>query len=227
MIDRTRPSRGRTRAAGGTAVVTLESCNHIGRTSACRQLRLEAGVARVVIALIDPTSRGEGGAAVLGQSGRPNDHRGIRPRWPAVGHPRYRRPTGVGRRSVPPRRNDRRSLLPLFQIVRRQLALAAGEVGRLPLSGPSGRSGLPGLVQRERGGVGNGPGGRRGTRVTYRGTRDRGLRPPGEDAVRLPAYPAVDSLRGATATRFRPPCLASYSAASARASICRIPCSSL
>ncbi len=53
------------RAADGTAVVTLEPCNHVGRTPACRQLLLDAGVTRVVIAVIDPTSRGEGGAAVL------------------------------------------------------------------------------------------------------------------------------------------------------------------
>jgi len=57
------------RARGGTAVVTLEPCNHTGRTPACRQALLDAGVARVVIALIDPTSRGEGGAAVLRGAG--------------------------------------------------------------------------------------------------------------------------------------------------------------
>jgi diaminohydroxyphosphoribosylaminopyrimidine deaminase / 5-amino-6-(5-phosphoribosylamino)uracil reductase len=56
------------RARGGTAVVTLEPCNHIGRTPACRQLLLDAGVARVVIAAMDPTSRGDGGAAVLRQA---------------------------------------------------------------------------------------------------------------------------------------------------------------
>ncbi|MFB9320112.1 bifunctional diaminohydroxyphosphoribosylaminopyrimidine deaminase/5-amino-6-(5-phosphoribosylamino)uracil reductase RibD [Cryptosporangium minutisporangium] len=53
------------RARGGTAVVTLEPCNHVGRTPACRQALLDAGVARVVIGVLDPTSRGEGGAAVL------------------------------------------------------------------------------------------------------------------------------------------------------------------
>ena len=53
------------RARGGTAVVTLEPCNHIGRTPACRQALLDAKISRVVIAHIDPTSRGEGGAAVL------------------------------------------------------------------------------------------------------------------------------------------------------------------
>ncbi len=53
------------RAAGGTAVVTLEPCNHHGRTPPCRQGLIDARVSRVVIALIDPTSRGEGGAAAL------------------------------------------------------------------------------------------------------------------------------------------------------------------
>jgi diaminohydroxyphosphoribosylaminopyrimidine deaminase/5-amino-6-(5-phosphoribosylamino)uracil reductase len=57
------------RAAGGTAIVTLEPCNHVGRTPACRQALLDARVARVVIAVIDPTSRGEGGAAVLRAAG--------------------------------------------------------------------------------------------------------------------------------------------------------------
>lgn len=57
------------RARGGTAVVTLEPCNHQGRTPACRQALIDAGVARVVIALLDPTSRGEGGAAVLREAG--------------------------------------------------------------------------------------------------------------------------------------------------------------
>jgi diaminohydroxyphosphoribosylaminopyrimidine deaminase/5-amino-6-(5-phosphoribosylamino)uracil reductase len=56
-------------ANGGTAVVTLEPCNHVGRTPACRQALLDAHVSRVVIALMDPTSRGEGGAAVLHAAG--------------------------------------------------------------------------------------------------------------------------------------------------------------
>ncbi|MGM1058456.1 bifunctional diaminohydroxyphosphoribosylaminopyrimidine deaminase/5-amino-6-(5-phosphoribosylamino)uracil reductase RibD [Saccharothrix sp. Mg75] len=57
------------RARGGTAVVTLEPCNHHGRTPPCRQALLDAGIARTVIALIDPTSREEGGAARLGAAG--------------------------------------------------------------------------------------------------------------------------------------------------------------
>ena len=56
-------------AAGGTAVVTLEPCNHVGVTPACRQALLDAGIRRVVISVIDPTSRGDGGAAVLTDAG--------------------------------------------------------------------------------------------------------------------------------------------------------------
>jgi diaminohydroxyphosphoribosylaminopyrimidine deaminase / 5-amino-6-(5-phosphoribosylamino)uracil reductase len=56
-------------ASGGTAVVTLEPCNHVGRTPACRQALLDAGVRRVIIAVMDPTSREEGGAAVLAAAG--------------------------------------------------------------------------------------------------------------------------------------------------------------
>ncbi|MER0477293.1 bifunctional diaminohydroxyphosphoribosylaminopyrimidine deaminase/5-amino-6-(5-phosphoribosylamino)uracil reductase RibD [Streptomyces sp. Edi2] len=57
------------RAAGGTAVVTLEPCNHEGLTPACHQALLDAKIARVLIAVMDPTSRGEGGAARLRQAG--------------------------------------------------------------------------------------------------------------------------------------------------------------
>ncbi|ARQ68003.1 bifunctional diaminohydroxyphosphoribosylaminopyrimidine deaminase/5-amino-6-(5-phosphoribosylamino)uracil reductase RibD [Streptomyces marincola] len=56
-------------AAGGTAVVTLEPRNHHGRTPPCRAALIDAGVTRVLIAVRDPTSRGEGGAAVLRQAG--------------------------------------------------------------------------------------------------------------------------------------------------------------
>lgn len=57
------------RAYGGSAVVTLEPCNHHGRTPPCRQALIEAGIARVVISVIDPTSRGEGGSAALRSAG--------------------------------------------------------------------------------------------------------------------------------------------------------------
>lgn len=56
-------------ARGGTAIVTLEPCNHHGRTPPCHQVLIDAGIRRVLVALIDPTSRGEGGVALLRQAG--------------------------------------------------------------------------------------------------------------------------------------------------------------
>jgi diaminohydroxyphosphoribosylaminopyrimidine deaminase / 5-amino-6-(5-phosphoribosylamino)uracil reductase len=56
-------------AAGGTAVVTLEPCNHHGVTPPCRAALISAGVSRVVISVTDPTSRGEGGTAALRAAG--------------------------------------------------------------------------------------------------------------------------------------------------------------
>jgi len=42
------------RLRGGTAYVTLEPCNHTGRTGPCTQALIAAGLARVVAATIDP-----------------------------------------------------------------------------------------------------------------------------------------------------------------------------
>lgn len=56
-------------ARDGTAVVILEPCNHYGRSPPCRQALIDAGVARVVIAVTDPTSREEGGAIRLRAAG--------------------------------------------------------------------------------------------------------------------------------------------------------------
>lgn len=53
------------RARGGTAYVTLEPCDHTGRTGPCSRALLEAGVARVVIAVSDPNPKAAGGAARL------------------------------------------------------------------------------------------------------------------------------------------------------------------
>jgi diaminohydroxyphosphoribosylaminopyrimidine deaminase/5-amino-6-(5-phosphoribosylamino)uracil reductase len=52
-----------------TAVVTLEPCNHQGRTPPCRQALIDARVRRVVIAVTDPTSRGKGGTLALRAAG--------------------------------------------------------------------------------------------------------------------------------------------------------------
>jgi diaminohydroxyphosphoribosylaminopyrimidine deaminase / 5-amino-6-(5-phosphoribosylamino)uracil reductase len=57
------------RARGGTAVVTLEPCDHTGRTGPCTQALLAAGVARVVVAVRDPDPRAAGGAETLRTAG--------------------------------------------------------------------------------------------------------------------------------------------------------------
>ncbi|RKS77798.1 diaminohydroxyphosphoribosylaminopyrimidine deaminase/5-amino-6-(5-phosphoribosylamino)uracil reductase [Motilibacter peucedani] len=56
-------------ARGATAVVTLEPCRHTGRTGPCTTALLEAGVARVVYAVPDPSDQAGGGAAVLAAAG--------------------------------------------------------------------------------------------------------------------------------------------------------------
>jgi diaminohydroxyphosphoribosylaminopyrimidine deaminase / 5-amino-6-(5-phosphoribosylamino)uracil reductase len=56
-------------ARGATAVVTLEPCNHHGRTPPCTHALLAAGVRRVVFALPDPNPQAAGGAACLRDAG--------------------------------------------------------------------------------------------------------------------------------------------------------------
>lgn len=57
------------RARRTTAVVTLEPCNHTGRTGPCARALVDAGVARVVFAQADPTATASGGAATLRAAG--------------------------------------------------------------------------------------------------------------------------------------------------------------
>lgn len=57
------------RAAGATAVVTLEPCNHTGRTGPCAQALIDAGVVRVVFAQSDPNLQAAGGALTLRAAG--------------------------------------------------------------------------------------------------------------------------------------------------------------
>ncbi|MFD8546252.1 bifunctional diaminohydroxyphosphoribosylaminopyrimidine deaminase/5-amino-6-(5-phosphoribosylamino)uracil reductase RibD [Streptomyces sp. NPDC059649] len=57
------------RARGGTALVTLEPCNHTGRTGPCARALIDAGIARVVYAVSDPTPAATGGAVTLAEAG--------------------------------------------------------------------------------------------------------------------------------------------------------------
>ncbi len=58
------------RARGGTLYVTLEPCHHTGRTGPCTRRIIEAGIGRVVAAMMDPDERVSGrGFEVLRSSG--------------------------------------------------------------------------------------------------------------------------------------------------------------
>lgn len=56
-------------AYGATAVVTLEPCNHTGRTGPCSAALIAAGVARVVVAVRDPWPPARGGIELLRSAG--------------------------------------------------------------------------------------------------------------------------------------------------------------
>lgn len=56
-------------APGYTAVVTLEPCNHFGKTGPCAQALIDAGISRVVFPIKDPGNESSGGAQRLKNHG--------------------------------------------------------------------------------------------------------------------------------------------------------------
>src|ERR1700722_18341626 len=62
-------------ARGATAYVTLEPCCHWGQTPPCTDALIEAGIARVVIAMLDPDKRVDSqGVARLREAGVTVEH---------------------------------------------------------------------------------------------------------------------------------------------------------
>ena len=56
-------------AKGATLFVTLEPCNHLGKTGPCTEAIIKAGIAKVVYAMRDPNLLASGGAKALGAAG--------------------------------------------------------------------------------------------------------------------------------------------------------------
>lgn len=75
-------------ADGATAVVTLEPCNHTGRTGPCAAALVAAGVSRVVFAQRDPNPQAAGGSDTLAAAGvevlggfMSSEARALNPAW--------------------------------------------------------------------------------------------------------------------------------------------------
>lgn len=54
---------------GSTAVVTLEPCNHTGKTGPCARALIDAGISKVIFASTDPGEDSSGGAKTLTEAG--------------------------------------------------------------------------------------------------------------------------------------------------------------
>lgn len=83
-------------ARGGTAFVTLEPCAHTGRTPPCVDALLEAGVARVVVAVRDPNPRAGGGIELLAEAGVICEH-GLLAEEASQANERFLRSHALGR----------------------------------------------------------------------------------------------------------------------------------
>ncbi|MBC8421677.1 bifunctional diaminohydroxyphosphoribosylaminopyrimidine deaminase/5-amino-6-(5-phosphoribosylamino)uracil reductase RibD, partial [bacterium] len=59
----------RENAKNGTAYITLEPCNHHGKTPPCSHALIDSGVSRVVIGARDPHQQASGGASYLQEHG--------------------------------------------------------------------------------------------------------------------------------------------------------------
>jgi diaminohydroxyphosphoribosylaminopyrimidine deaminase / 5-amino-6-(5-phosphoribosylamino)uracil reductase len=75
-------------ARGAVAFVTLEPCNHTGRTGPCAEALIEAGVTKVVVAQRDPNPIARGGLETLAAAGIEVEHgllvddaRALNPTW--------------------------------------------------------------------------------------------------------------------------------------------------
>lgn len=86
-------------AKGGTAYVTLEPCNHFGKTPPCSDALIEHGIAKVVIAVRDPNPKAAGGIEKLRAHGI-EIVEGVLPREAAEANQQFLFATSQGRPMV-------------------------------------------------------------------------------------------------------------------------------